>query len=76
MSLIRVSSTIFQLGLDAQELTVYAYLCGLPTQQLDLQHGYFFVERRMFGMLTPRQIHPVLRCDICLQSLQHDRCLR
>lgn len=30
MSLFRLSNHIFELGLDAQELSVYAYLCSLP----------------------------------------------
>ena len=30
MSLFRLSNYIFKLGLDAQELSVYAYLCSLP----------------------------------------------
>ena len=119
MSRFRLSNQIFHLGLDAQELTVYAYLCSLPTdhytldgaatvkvrqttialrcgirsvktvarvierlqvlslveplgralkanhrrgtyryavQQLDQTGGYFLVERRVFGTLTPRQM--------------------
>ena len=30
MSLFRLSNHIFELGLDAQEMSVYAYLCSLP----------------------------------------------
>ena len=30
MSLFRISNHIFELGLNAQELSVYAYLCSLP----------------------------------------------
>ena len=30
MSLYRLSNSIFELGLTAQEITVYAYLCSLP----------------------------------------------
>ena len=33
MSLFRLSNYIFELGLDAQELSVYAYLCSLPTDR-------------------------------------------
>ena len=33
MSLFKLSNQIFQLGLDAQEVSVYAYLCSLPTAQ-------------------------------------------
>lgn len=119
MSRYKLSNQIFDLGLDAQELSVYAYLCSLPTnrrtldgaaticvkqstiaeksgiratqtvskiisrlcvrelieplgrsvkanrhkgtysyavQHLDQKPGYFFVDRRVFGMLTPRQM--------------------
>ena len=119
MSLFRLSNQIFNLGLDAQELTVYAYLYSLPAlrytldgaavvcvkqssiaekcgirsvrtvakiiarlngigladplgrsvkanrhrgtysyavKQLDQTHGYFFAERRVFGLLSPRQM--------------------
>ena len=119
MSLFRLSNHIFELWLDAQEMSVYAYLCSLPataktltgasvicvrqavigqncgikspttvsrvidrlqangvvellertkkaapkrgtyvyavTQQ-SLHDGYFFVERRVFGQLVPRQM--------------------
>lgn len=119
MSLFKLSNKLFSLGLDAQELSVYAYLCSLPavaktltgaavisvkqatigqncgikstttvsriidrlnekglteplertkkaapkrgtyiyavTQQ-SLHDGYFFVERRVFGQLVPRQM--------------------
>ena len=33
MSLFKLSNQIFQLGLDAQEMSVYAYLCSLPPVQ-------------------------------------------
>ena len=38
MSLFRLSNKIFSLGLDAQELSVYAYLCSLPASSFTL-HG-------------------------------------
>ena len=119
MSLYKLSNQIFTLGLDAQEMSVYAYLCSLPSLQdmldgaatvyvkqstiaancgiratqtvskiiarltdkglvepvkravkanrhkgtytyavkhLPLDGGYFFVERKVFGKLTPRQM--------------------
>ncbi len=37
MSLFRLSNHIFELGLDAQELSVYAYLCSLPASGFTLQ---------------------------------------
>ena len=37
MSLFRLSNHIFELGLDAQELIVYAYLCSLPASGFTLQ---------------------------------------
>ena len=37
MSLFRLSNHIFELGLDAQELSVYAYLCSLPASDSTLQ---------------------------------------
>lgn len=37
MSLFRLSNKIFSLGLDAQELSVYAYLCSLPCSGSTLQ---------------------------------------
>ena len=39
MSLFRLSNKIFSLGLDAQELSVYAYLCSLPASGFTLQGG-------------------------------------
>ena len=33
MSLYKLSNQIFTLGLDAQEMSVYAYLCSLPSLQ-------------------------------------------
>ena len=119
MSLFKLSNDIFSLGLDAQELSVYAYLGSLPTNRYTLdgsatvcvkqstiaekcgikavqtvskiisrlcvrellepigrtvkanrhkgtyiyavrhpeqKNGYFFIERRVFGMLSPRQM--------------------
>ena len=37
MSLFRLSNHIFELGLDVQELSVYAYLCSLPVSGSTLQ---------------------------------------
>ncbi len=37
MSLFRLSNHIFNLGLDSQELSVYAYLCSLPASGSTLQ---------------------------------------
>ena len=37
MSLFKLSNHIFKLGLDAQELSVYAYLCSLPASGFTLQ---------------------------------------
>lgn len=37
MSLFRLSNHIFNLGLDSQELIVYAYLCSLPSSGFTLQ---------------------------------------
>ena len=37
MSLFRLSNHIFDLGLDAQELSVYAYLSSLPASSFTLQ---------------------------------------
>ena len=37
MSLFRLSNHIFELGLDAQEMSVYAYLCSLPSIGFTLQ---------------------------------------
>ncbi len=119
MSQFKLSNQIMTLGLDAQEMSVYAYLCSLPSLQdmldgsatvyvkqstiahncciratqtiakiiarltdkglvepvkravkanrhkgtytyavkhLPLDGGYFFVERKVFGMLSPRQM--------------------
>ena len=119
MSLFKLSNKLFSLGLDAQEISVYAYLCSLPASaktltgasvisvrqaticqncgikspttvsrvidrlaekglaeplertkkkapkrgtyvyavtQQSLHDGYFFVERRVFGQLVPRQM--------------------
>jgi predicted transcriptional regulator len=39
VSLFRLSNHIFELGLDAQELSVYAYLCSLPASGFTLQGG-------------------------------------
>lgn len=118
MSLFKLSNQIFALGLDAQEMSVYAYLCSLPASattmtdasvisvkqttigqhcgikspttvsrimdrlyekglaeplerakraaklgtykyavtKQSLHDGYFFVERKVFGQLVPRQM--------------------
>ena len=37
MSIFRLSDSIFALGLDAQEIAVYAYLCSLPASGFTLQ---------------------------------------
>lgn len=37
MSLFRLSNHIFDLSLDSQELSVYAYLCSLPASGFTLQ---------------------------------------
>ena len=37
MSIFRLSNSIFALGLDAQEVTVYSYLCSLPASGFTLQ---------------------------------------
>ena len=37
MSIFRLSNSIFALGLDAQEIAVYAYLCSLPASGFTLQ---------------------------------------
>ena len=37
MSMFRLSNHIFELGLDVQELSVYAYLCSLPAAGFTLQ---------------------------------------
>lgn len=37
MSIFRLSNSIFALGLDAQEIAVYAYLCSLPASEFTLQ---------------------------------------
>ena len=119
MSRFKLSNQIFELGLDAQEMSVYAYLCSLPTDRYTIdgaavicvkqstiaercgikavqtvskiidrlsvrelveplgrsvkanrhkgtysyavrkqeqKSGYFFMERRIFGTLNPRQM--------------------
>ena len=37
MSIFRLNNSIFALGLDAQEIAVYAYLCSLPASGFTLQ---------------------------------------
>ena len=37
MSIFRLSNSIFAVGLDAQEIAVYAYLCSLPASGFTLQ---------------------------------------
>ena len=39
MSFFRLSNSIFKLGLDAKEMSVYAYLCSLPASGFTLQGG-------------------------------------
>ncbi|MBR3268413.1 MAG: helix-turn-helix domain-containing protein [Oscillospiraceae bacterium] len=39
MSLFQLSNKLFTLGLNTQELSVYAYLCSLPTFGITLQGG-------------------------------------
>lgn len=39
MSIFRLSNDIFSLGLNAQELAVYAYLCSIPAAGHTLQGG-------------------------------------
>ena len=39
MSIFRLSNSIFALGMDAQEIAVYAYLCSLPASGFTLQGG-------------------------------------
>lgn len=55
MSLFRLSNHIFELGLDAQELSVYAYLCSFPASGFTLQalqnvNLTYLVERSMDGL--------------------------
>ena len=51
MSLFRLSNKIFSLGLDAQELSVYAYLCSLPASGFTLQGGSIvIVKQRTIGV--------------------------
>ena len=135
MSLFRLSNHVFELGLDAQELSVYAYLCSLPGSGLTLQGaavisakqrtiaancgikspvtvaktidrlrekglvdylerqnkanghrgaywyavtkqptdtGFFTVDRRVFGMLTPRQMLVYLFLCKSFSTVLHD----
>ena len=37
MSIFRLSNSIFALGMDAQEIAIYAYLCSLPASGFTLQ---------------------------------------
>ena len=39
MSIFRLSNDIFTLGLNAQEITVYAYLCSLPGNWFTMTGG-------------------------------------
>ena len=55
MSLFRVSNHIFELGLNAQELSVYAYLCSLPSSGFTLQGG---------GIVTVKQRTIAVNCGI------------
>lgn len=36
MNLFKLSNQIFTLGLDAKEMSVYAYLCSLPASETSL----------------------------------------
>ena len=135
MSLFRLSNRIFEVGLDAQEMSVYAYLCSLPASGFTLQDsrivtvkqrtiavncgirspvtvaktidrlrekgmvdylkrqykanghkgaywyavtkqpsdtGYFTVDRRVFGMLTPRQMLVYLFLCKSFSTVLHD----
>ena len=55
MSVFRLSNSIFALGLDAQELSVYAYLCSLPASGFTLQGG---------SIVTVKQRTIALNCGI------------
>ena len=55
MSIFRLSNSIFALGLDAQELSVYAYLCSLPASGFTLQGG---------SIVTVKQRTIALNCGI------------
>ncbi len=135
MSIFRLNNSIFALGLDAQELSVYAYLCSLPASGFTLQgaavisvkqrtiaancgikspvtvsktidrlrekglvdyqergtkangqrgtysyavtvqqtdKGYFTVDRRVFGMLSPRQMLVYLFLCKSFSTVLHD----
>ena len=135
MSIFRLSNTIFKLGLDAQEIAVYAYLCSLPASGFTLQGaavilvkqrtiavncgikspvtvaktidrlsekglvdylerqyktnghkgaywyavtkqktdtGFFMIDRRVFGMLTPRQMLVYLFLCKSFSTVLHD----
>ena len=135
MSLFRLSNHIFELGLNAQELSVYAYLCSLPGSGKTLQDaavisvkqrtiaancgikspvtiaktidrlrekglvdylerqykanehksaywyavtkqktdtGFFMIDRRVFGMLTPRQMLVYLFLCKSFSTVLHD----
>ena len=135
MSMFRLTNHIFELGLDAQELSVYAYLCSLPgngytitgstiitvkqrmiavncgirspvtvaktidrlrekglVDYLERQYkanghqgtycyavtkkptdtGFFTIDRRVFGMLTPRQMLVYLFLCKSFSTVLHD----
>ncbi len=135
MRLFRLSNHIFELGLDAQELSVYAYLCSLPASSFTLQGaavisvkqrtiaancgikspvtisksidrlcekglvgylersrkanghhgtycyevtkqktdtGFFMIDRRVFGILTPRQMLVYLFLCKSFSTVLHD----
>ena len=55
VSIFRLSNDIFALGLDAQELSVYAYLCSLPASGFTLQGG---------SIVTVKQRTIALNCGI------------
>lgn len=55
MSLFRLNNHIFELGLDAQELSVYAYLCSLPASGFTLQGS---------SIVTVKQLTIAANCGI------------
>lgn len=52
MSRYKLSNQIFNLGLDAQEISVYAYLCSLPTSQCSNQLAAYEEEFTMLYQKT------------------------
>ena len=51
MSLFRLSNHVFELGLDAQELSVYAYLCSLPGSGSTLQGAAVISAKQRTGIV-------------------------